>query len=92
MSGLAYSLVIPSYELPDELDRTLASIADQTRLPAAVIVVDSSRDQRVREVAEGWRTRLPLRYERAEIASAAAQRNQGAKLVDAAASPIIGFI
>ena len=92
MSRLAYSLVIPTYELPDELDRTLVGVSLQSRQPAAVIVVDSSRDQRVRGVATDWSARLPMRYERAEIASAAAQRNQGAKLLDAAASPIVGFI
>jgi GT2 family glycosyltransferase len=92
VTAAAYSLVIPCYELPAELDRTLAGVATQTRLPTTVIVVDSSRDRSVLEVAESWRARLPMRYERAEIASAAAQRNQGAGLVDATMTPVVGFI
>ncbi len=92
MNRLAYSLVIPAHALPDELDRTLTGISIQTAQPAAVIVVDSSRDGRVREVADDWRARLPVHYERAEIASAAMQRNQGSNVVDPAESPLLGFI
>ena len=62
MNPLAYSLVIPAYELPEELDITLAGVVQQTRLPAEVIVVDSSKDDRVRDVVERWRDRLPMRY------------------------------
>ena len=89
---LSYSLVIPAYELPDELDRTLAGIAAQTRPPSAVIIIDSSSHERCRAVAERWQAQLPVRYERATAASAALQRNQGAQLPDAAASPLLGFI
>ena len=46
VTPLAYSLVIPAYELPDELDRTLAGVAAQTRPPREVIVVDSSAHER----------------------------------------------
>jgi GT2 family glycosyltransferase len=89
---LAYSLVIPAYELPDELDATLSGIARQTRPPAEVIVVDSSRERPVREVVERWTDRLPARYLRAEAASAAAQRNQGARIIDPAATPLVCFL
>lgn len=90
--ALAYSLVIPAYELADELDRTLAGVAGQTRAPQAVIVVDSSRGSGVRDVVTAWEGRLPIRYVRAEIASAAGQRNQGALLLDPEASPLVGFM
>lgn len=92
MNAPAYSLVIPAYELPEELDRTLAGVAAQTRLPAAVVIIDASSHERCRAVAEGWRARLPVRYERAAAASAALQRNQGAQLLDPAASPVVGFM
>lgn len=92
MKPLTYSLVIPAYELPDELDRTLAGIAAQTRPPAAVIIIDASTHDRCRAVAERWQAQLPVRYERAAAASAALQRNQGAQLLDAAASPLVGFM
>jgi glycosyltransferase involved in cell wall biosynthesis len=89
---LAYSLVIPAYELPDELDATLGGVARQTRPPAEVIVVDSSQDDRVRKVVERWSDRLPARYVRAEVASAAAQRNQGARTIDPVATPLVCFL
>ena len=92
MNQLAYTMVIPAYELPEELDATLAGVAQQTRPPAAVIVVDSSKDHRVREVVERWSGQLPARYVRAEVASAAAQRNQGARLIDPAATPLVCFL
>jgi glycosyltransferase involved in cell wall biosynthesis len=88
----AYSLVIPAYELPEELDTTLAGVEAQTHVPRGVIVVDASHECRVREVAEAWAARLPLRYVRAEAASAALQRNQGALLLNPAESPLVGFM
>lgn len=92
MKELAYSFVIPAYELPDELDATLGGVLQQTRQPAAVIVVDSSKDDRVRRVVERWSDRLPTRYLKAEVASAAAQRNQGARTIDPVATPLICFL
>ena len=89
---LAYSLVIPAYELPDELDRTLAGVAAQTRAPREIIVVDSSAHERCRAVAERWQGRLPLRYEATTERSAAVQRNRGAQFLDPAASPLVGFM
>ena len=92
VTPLAYSLVIPAYELPDELDRTLAGIAAQTRPPREVIVVDSSAHERCRAVVEHWQTWLPLRYESTTERSAAVQRNRGAQFIDPATSPLVGFM
>lgn len=84
---LAYSLVIATYERAEELRTTLASIAAQTRPPAAIIVVDSSPDDKTRAVVEA--APLPIRYERAKKPSAAVQRNQGAELVT---TPLVAFV
>ncbi len=84
---LAYSLVIATYERAEELRTTLASIAAQTRPPAAVVVVDSSTDDRTLAVVQA--ARLPVRYERAKKPSAAVQRNQGAALVT---TPLVAFV
>jgi glycosyltransferase involved in cell wall biosynthesis len=84
-----YTPVIATYERADDLARLLATLARQTRGPERVIIVDSSRDDRTRAVAESMAARLPIHYERAEIASAAEQRNQGARLVT---TPLIAFI
>ena len=89
MPPLAYSIVIATYERPSELRVTLESIAAQTRAPELVAVVDSSRDERTREVVESFAARLPVRYERAERPSAAVQRNQGARGVT---TPLVAFV
>jgi len=84
---IPYSIVIATFERPEELRTTLASLAAQTRPPVQVIVVDSSRDDRARQIALA--SPLPLRYERATKPSAAVQRNQGAALVT---TPLIAFM
>jgi GT2 family glycosyltransferase len=89
MTALPYSLVIATYERVEDLARMLQSVTQQSRPPVITIIVDSSRDERSRELVESMRDQLPLRYERAIAPSAAQQRNQGAKLVE---TPLIAFI
>jgi GT2 family glycosyltransferase len=84
---LAYSVVIATFERPEELRTTLASIAAQTRLPAQIIVVDSSHDNRTQTVVNT--APIPVRYERAIKPSAAVQRNQGAAFVT---TPLVVFV
>ncbi|HEX4085525.1 MAG TPA: glycosyltransferase [Chthoniobacteraceae bacterium] len=84
-----YTPVIATYERAGDLERMLATLAEQTLAPERVIIVDSSRSSQTREVAERMAGKLPIHYERAEIASAAEQRNQGARLVT---TPLIAFI
>lgn len=89
MPALAYSIVIATYERPAELRTTLESIAAQTRPPACVIVVDSSRDEQSRAAVDDYAARLPVRYERGLRPSAAVQRNQGAEHI---ATPLVAFL
>lgn len=89
---LAYSLVIATFERPEDLALTLQGIAPQERLPREIVIVDSSRDARTAQLAAGWSGPCPLRYQRTESRSAALQRNEGAALVEAARSPVIGFV
>ena len=89
MPALAYSIVIATLERPAEMRVTLESIAAQTRPPQRVIVVDSSKDDETRAVAESFTARLPLHYERALRPSSAVQRNQGAERVE---TPLIAFL
>jgi GT2 family glycosyltransferase len=84
---LAFSLVIATYERPEELRTTLASIAAQSRLPAEVVVVDGSSDDRTLAAVQA--APLPVRYERALRPSAAVQRNQGAARVT---TPLVAFL
>ncbi len=84
-----YSIVIATCERPAELRAMLESVLIQTRPPERTILVDSSRDEKTSEVAREFEPRLALGYERAEIASAAQQRNQGALR---AAAPLVAFM
>jgi GT2 family glycosyltransferase len=83
-----YSVVVATYERPDDLTRLLESLAGQSALPQTVIVVDSSASPEPRLIAESFAGRLPVEYVRAIKPSAAVQRNQGAELV---VTPIIAF-
>lgn len=85
----AYSLVIATMDRPDSLAEAFVSLGTQTMRPELVIVVDASRDNRTAELCQEWCERIPLRMIRAEAASAAQQRNQGARLIS---SPLIGFM
>jgi GT2 family glycosyltransferase len=91
-SVTSFSLVIATFERSEDLEITLAGVAAQRRLPREIIIVDSSRDDRTSAFAERWSGPCPLRYRRTESRSAALQRNEGAAMVDASASPVIGFI
>jgi GT2 family glycosyltransferase len=86
---IPYSLVIATYERPRDLARALASVATQTHRPADVAIIDASRGDDTAQVAQSFHGRLPIRYARAEVPSAATQRNQGARAV---ATPLIAFM
>jgi GT2 family glycosyltransferase len=89
MERLSYTPVIATYERPEDLGRALESLAAQTRPPEQTIIIDASRDERAKKVTETMAKRLPIHYERAEVASAAQQRNQGARLVT---TPLVAFM
>ncbi len=90
MSAAAYSLIIATFERPDDLAVTLAGVEAQQHKPQEIIVVDSSRDERSKALCEQWAARLPVRWFFSEAKSAAKQRNQGAER--AAACAVLGFM
>lgn len=85
-----YSLIIATFERPEDLAITFTGVEAQARRPAEVIVVDSSRDDRTRKLCEEWSARLPVTWHFSEAKSAAKQRNQGAAL--AKEGVIFGFM
>jgi glycosyltransferase involved in cell wall biosynthesis len=91
-SPIAYSLIIATFERPEELEITLASITAQQRPPRQTIIIDSSRDDRTEALATRWSGKLPLRYEHSDLRSAAQQRNRGARLADPTLDAVLGFL
>jgi glycosyltransferase involved in cell wall biosynthesis len=53
------SLIVITYNWPEALDRVLASVAAQTRLPDEVIVADDGSGESTRVVVERWAQHLP---------------------------------
>ncbi len=86
-----YSLVIATFERPADLEITLDGVLNQRQKPYEIIVVDSSRDDRTKELCAKWKEAFPLRYQFSTSRSAAKQRNEGADLVSPA-SAVIGFM
>lgn len=92
--SLTWDLVIATYKREEILPRCLQLAAAQTRPPARVIVVDASPGWEATRtvVMEEIAPRFPgieWRYDRAERASSAAQRNQGLR---ACAADVVFFI
>jgi glycosyltransferase involved in cell wall biosynthesis len=85
----AYTVVVATYERPDDLARLLESLAAQSWRPAEVVIVDASPGPKTAEIAQAWTARLPIRYARAEQPSAARQRNQGARGIT---TPLLAFV
>ena len=75
MSAHRIAFVVPTKDRPDDLRKMLASLAQQTRRPDQIVVVDGS-DPPVREVVEEFGL-LPIEYVRVFPPSLARQRNAG---------------
>ena len=90
-SPAPYSLIIATFERPDDLAITFAGLEAQTHRPLEVLVVDSSQDDRTRKLCEQWSLRLPARWMFSYAKSAAKQRNQGAEAASSAAE-VLGFM
>jgi hypothetical protein len=58
--ALDVAVIIPAFNVGRYLDQALASVAGQTRAPAAVVVVDDGSQDDTVERARGWRDRLPV--------------------------------
>ena len=88
------SAIIPTKDRALVLQRTLASLSAQNVLPAELIVIDASSDQRSRLAVEQFAAMVEargcnVRWQAASIAGAAAQRNQAIAL---AGQPLVGFM
>jgi glycosyltransferase involved in cell wall biosynthesis len=91
MSPAPFSLIIATFERPEDLAVTFAGIAAQSHRPNEVLVVDSSRNDETRNLCNEWATRLATRWFRSEARSAARQRNEGAEQASPT-SEVLGFM
>ncbi len=89
MKPPAFSIVIATFERPQEMQAALQSIAASTLQPENIWVVDASHSDQVRDVVQPFEGRLPVHRIEAHTTSAAQQRNQGAEHVD---TPLILFM
>lgn len=89
-SGLAISVVTPTYCRPGELGGLLRNLTQQTRLPDEVVIVDASPDTATGIVVEQLRPHVPfaIRYLRSAKGTAV-QRNAG---IRGACGHFIAFI
>ncbi|MDT7813206.1 MAG: hypothetical protein QOJ42_3122 [Acidobacteriaceae bacterium] len=89
---LPVSAVIPTFNRPHSLERSLDSLVAQNALPAQLIVIDGSPAEDTRMVVDAWATAVGSQcevvYQQAFQLGAAEQRNQGVAI---AAQPFIWF-
>ncbi len=74
---MKYSLVIPVYNRPDEVDELLQSLTTQTFTDYEVIIVEDGSQTPCREVCDRYADRLPLRYFMKDNSGPGQSRNYG---------------
>jgi GT2 family glycosyltransferase len=82
------SVIITTYNRPQQLAVTLKMLARQSRLPNEVIVVDSGSNAEYGKVINTFQHELPLHYQRIECSTIAHGRNTG---ISMAIGDIIAF-
>ncbi len=74
-----YSVVIPVYNRPEEVDSLLASLTQQTRNDFEVVVVDDGSSRPCKEVCSKYAPRLNIKYYEKENSGPGLSRNYGAE-------------
>lgn len=85
---IRFSLVMATLGRDREVAEFLASLADQGRDDAEVIIVDQNPDDRLAPIIAAWQGRVPLLWRRSPVARANHARNLGLALARGA---IVGF-
>ncbi len=74
-----YSIIVPVYNRPDEVDELLQSLCQQTFRDFEVIIVEDGSQIPCREVCEKYRERLDLKYFDKPNSGPGQSRNYGAE-------------
>lgn len=72
-----YSVIVPVYNRPQELDELLSSLSRQTFKDFEIVVVEDGSSLKADHISEKWSTRLPLRYFYKENTGQGFSRNFG---------------
>jgi GT2 family glycosyltransferase len=84
------AVIIPAFNAGGFLDQTLATVAGQTQLPAAVVIADDCSSDDTVDRALGWQDRLPIRVVRlASNAGPAVARHQAILATD---EPVLAML
>lgn len=76
---MKYSLIIPVYNRPDEVDELLASLEAQTMKDFEVVIVEDGSTTPCQSVVKEHASRLALRYYRKDNSGPGQSRNYGAE-------------
>ncbi len=75
---MKYSLIIPVYNRPDEVDELLESLTRQTNRDWEVLIVEDGSDKDCKAVVDRYETMLPVRYFSKPNSGPGDTRNYGA--------------
>ena len=84
------AVVVPAFNAATTLDATLASVAAQSLMPAAVVVADDHSADGTVDVAHEWTVRLPLEVVRLERNSGPAAARRAA--IERTDAPLIALL
>ena len=86
-----YSIIIPAYNRPDELDDLLSSLCKQTYVHFEVIVVEDGSEIPAKEIVGRYQGRLDLHYYVISNSGPGMARNHGARQVRGRAAELLGM-
>lgn len=76
---MRYSIIVPVYNRPDEVDELLASLTHQTMTDFEVIIVEDGSSKPCKEVCQKYESALTLHYYFKENSGPGESRNYGAE-------------
>lgn len=74
---MLYSIIVPVYNRPDEIDELLSSLTRQTFSDFEVLIIEDGSDERCKSVADKYSGRLNVRYYFKENSGQGFSRNYG---------------
>ena len=99
---MKYSIIVPVYNRPDEVDELLESLTEQTFMDMEVVIVEDGSTKPCESVVHKYAGKLQLRYYTKENSGPgptrnfAAERSQGEFLIfldsDCVLPPVLGAV